>query len=142
MTAHGLSGDGWRHLLPAGTVQVRLGGRPGVRALATLRGLPSGTPVALVDQHLLSSWRVRRLADRSGVAVHREYLALPSLRAPVFVVQDTPQAVQWVCTSLLTVPPGVATLAAPVQLALTAVRRRVGWLPRLAPARVAVGERG
>ena len=79
--------------------------RSRARMIATLRDLPVGVPVVLCDAWPLSRQRCRKLATRSRVCVVREYLALPTLRTAVTLVQDTPATARYVATRLLAAPP-------------------------------------
>lgn len=79
--------------------------RSRARAVTALRDLPVGVPVVLCDTWPLSRQRCRKLAARAGVCVVREYLALPSLRTAVVLVQDTPTTARYVASRLLAAPP-------------------------------------
>jgi hypothetical protein len=106
-------------------------------AVAQLRALPSGTPVAVVAARWpgLLAWRGR-------VRVHRRYVVLPSLGTPVAVTQLDRGALAWMVRTVLTVPSGVNRLHAPAWAAVRLVRV-VPRLLRLAPAsrRILVGSR-
>ncbi|MEV0608409.1 hypothetical protein AB0I61_18765 [Polymorphospora rubra] len=103
----------WRLLLPPGTVVVDAERRD--RALRELRELPPGTPVALLGR------RLRPLARRAGVRPQVEYVALPSLAAPLAVTQVTLPALRWTAR-MLTVPSGVTLWHAPMWAAVRLVR--------------------
>ncbi|MEV7232316.1 hypothetical protein AB0M79_35745 [Polymorphospora sp. NPDC051019] len=113
----------WRLLLPPGTVVVDAGRRD--LALRELRELPPGTPVALLGR------RLRPLARRAGVRPQVEYVALPSLAAPLAVTQVTVPALRWTAR-MLTVPSGVTLWHAPMWAAVRLVRAAPGLL-RFAP---------
>jgi hypothetical protein len=75
--------------------------------------------------------------------VDREYRAFPSTRAPAYLVQDTPAALDYFFTSVATVPPGVCALAPVADLALRVLRLmlRSRMALALAPGRVVIGAR-
>jgi hypothetical protein len=109
----------------------------------SLSVLPSGTRLTIVDDRLLSRWRLRRLARRSGIVIERELIVLPSCRAPIAVVDDVESAVHHFWHGLATVPPGLAATAVPASLVLRVVRSLPwSWTGALAPGRVIVGRRG
>jgi hypothetical protein len=125
---------------------VELPGR-GTRALrrlpADLRGLATGSRVLLLDGRPGSRGRLRALARAGGLQVAHEYVVLPGSGRPLFVLDDDPATVRWVCRSVLTVPPGTTVLAAPVDLAVRLMRAVTPWwlLGRIAPGRALVGWR-
>jgi hypothetical protein len=128
--------DRWRVVAPAGAVRLDV----------DLRGRTSPAPargaVALCASGPFARWRVRRAAARAGVALEREYLALPSAGSPAFLVEDAPGPIDYFRVRILTAPPGTSRLGAAADLAVQAVqhapRRLVG---ALAPGRVAIGRR-
>jgi hypothetical protein len=137
--------ENWSVLGPPGAVQVDLPRSPAARRalVRDVRSLPAGSAVVLRDGVLASRWRCRRFAARAGVQVERQYVALPSVRSPAFLVEDGRRPLGYFCSAVLSVPPGVALLAAPVGL----LSRAAAWLARaglvgaIAPGRVAIGWR-
>jgi len=105
--------------------------------------LPSGTAVVLRDAAPGSRWRCRRFARRAGIELERTYLALPSLSAPAYLVQDAPASVRYFCSAILTVPPGLAVFAGVVEGLLRLVQVVAPWriVGIFVPGRVAVGRR-
>ncbi len=130
----------WNLLAPAGSqvIEVR-GRRAGV--VEQLRALPPQAPVLILDGRPGARGRLRRLARAAGVQVERECVVLPSLRSALFVADDAPLTISWLCRSALTVPPGTTWLAAPVDLAVRALGRLVPWrfLGTIAPGRAISG---
>jgi hypothetical protein len=133
-------GQRWRLLAPAGAVAVSI--PPGLRATrrtaAQLRDLPAGTPVVLLDHRPFGRLRARRIEATGTIVVDREYVALPSLRRAIVLVEDTADTLRWACHSLVTPPPGVTWAHAPIHLAVALLRRRPG-AAALAAGRVVVG---
>lgn len=137
--------ENWTVLGPPDAIRVDLPrSRAARRAMVgRVRALPVGAAVVLCDGVLASRWRCRRFAVRAGVRLERQYLALPSARSPAFLVEDARRPLSYFCAAVLSVPPGVALLAAPVGL----LARAAAWLARagvagaVAPGRVAVGRR-
>jgi hypothetical protein len=134
-----------RVIAPEGALRAEVPARPSARRRleARLRAAPSGTPVVLCDPAPGSKLRCRRLAARAGVEPGREYLALPSLRKQLLLVEDSHEGVGYACKALLTVPSGVSVLAAPASALLGVLRVGVLWrlLSALAPGRVVIGRR-
>lgn len=113
------------------------------RLRRSLRALPRGAEIVLCDVAPASHGRGRRLASASGVAIEREYVAIPSLRRPLFILQDGPASARYFWTHVATVPPDVTRhaglMSAIVRLtALLAPWRLIG---RVIPARVTIGRR-
>src|SRR5258706_2254520 len=71
-----------------------------------LRALPRGAQIVLCDGAPASRARSRRLASASGVAIEREYLAIPSFRRPLFILHDGPASARYFWTHVATAPPG------------------------------------
>ena len=134
-------GQRWRLLAPAGAVAVSI--PPGLRTIrrtaAQLRALPAGTPVVLLDTRPGGRLRARRIAATGAIVVDREYVALPSLRRALVLVEDTAGTLRWACRSLVAPPPGVTWAHAPIHLAVAMLRRRPGAAASLAAGRVVVG---
>lgn len=107
-----------------------------------LEQLPAGVTVALHDRRPLSRGRCRRLARRSGLVVQREFVALPSLRRTVYVVEDDRASMRFAWSHLITPPPGAVWLHAPLSLLIAAGRLLPWWaLGCLAPGRVVLVSR-
>ena len=108
----------------------------------TLCGLPSGSWVALFDSGISARRRSRRLAARAGVRVTREYLAVPSVAAPLYLVEDRPETLSYFWSRLLVFP------FTPPALVLAELVRDIGrsigmtrWPGWLGPGRLTVGRR-
>jgi hypothetical protein len=134
-------GQRWGLLAPPEAVTVDV--RPGLlavrRTAAELRALPAGTPVVLLDHRPGGRLRMRRIAATGSIVVDRQYVALPSLRRAIVVVEDTTDTLRWACWSLVTPPPGVTRAHALADAAVKFLRRRPGAAGSLAAGRVAVG---
>jgi hypothetical protein len=121
----------WRLLLPPGTTVVEVR-RSRLRAAGkALDALAPGDRVAVVGDR-----RCVRLARRHRVAADRSYVVLPSLACPVAVALVADEPLRWFTGSVLTVPPGTATLHGVRWMAVKLLRRR----PRLI-VRAPVGDR-
>jgi hypothetical protein len=114
--------------------------RVGWRAVGAL---PAGTPVVLCDPRPGARARCRRFASRAGLVPGRAYLALPSLRRRLVLVEDGREPLRYACSALLAVPPGTTRLAAPLAASLALLRLPVVWrlLGAVVPGRVVVGWR-
>jgi hypothetical protein len=142
VTAHWTTpGQRWGLLAPreAVTVDVRSGLLAVRRTAAELRALPAGTPVVLLDHRPGGRLRVGRIAATGSIVVDRQYVALPSLRRAIVVVEDSTDALRWACWSLVTPPPGVTRAHALADAAVKFLRRRPGAAGSLAAGRVAGG---
>jgi hypothetical protein len=108
-----------------------------------LRALPPGTTVVLADPAFGSRYRGRALARDANVRIERELLAIPSLRDPVFAVEDAPGPVESFWNCFATVPVGWAAPALPVSLAIRAVTMLKAWalVGVAVPGRFTVGRR-
>ena len=135
-----IPGQRWRLLAPADAVVVEVPSRPlAVGSTARrVRALPAGSPVVLLD-YRPGSRRTHRVAAASALTIDREYVALPSLRAPIVVVEDSNDALRWACRSLVAPPPGSTWAHGLVHTAVAVARRQPGLFARLAAGRVAVG---
>jgi hypothetical protein len=133
-------GERWRLLAPDAAVVIDIPSRPlAVRdTAARVRALPAGSTVVLLD-HRRGSRRARRIAASAGVAVDREYVALPSLRRAIVVAEDSANALRWACRSLVAPPPAVTWAHAPVSGVIELLRRYPTLASRLAAGRVVVG---
>jgi hypothetical protein len=108
-------------------------------AIAEVRAQPSGRGVVLRGGRR----SVRRVARAAGVSVTRDFIALPWTGSRAFLIEDDAASMSLLCSDILSVPPGVVLLAAPVDAALRVARRaaRLGWARRVLSSRVLVGWR-
>jgi hypothetical protein len=113
------------------------------RLEGALRALQSGSEVVLEASGPFAARRCRSVAERAGIELRREYAALPSARAPAYLVEDAPASVALFVDSLLAPPPRsrLSTPAAAVIWAMRQMGDASGLLRMLAPGRVAVGRR-
>jgi hypothetical protein len=91
-------------------------------------GLPEGSTVVLVGGR-----RPGRFARRAGLRVRAEYLALPSLAAPVAITRLDRGPMRFLARTVLTVPSGVTRSHLPIWLAIRLIRA-VPRLLAVAPA--------
>ncbi|TMD05663.1 MAG: hypothetical protein E6J01_09440 [Chloroflexi bacterium] len=121
--------DWWWELMPPGAIRIDVPrSRPGRRRLPErLRELARGEQVVLCDPSPGSPRRCRRLADAAGLEIDREYLLLPSIHAPAYLVQDRPAALSYLWSAVLAVPPGRARSALLIDLGLRLTRRFAAW---------------
>jgi len=145
LNPHGAWVDRWRVVAPAQAVRVDV---PSSRSLRRrlerdLRALAPGTPVALADDRPGSRRRCRRLARRSGVALSREYLAVPTSKQSAYLVEDSVPSLRYFCAAVLTVPPSPGLPAVTSELAIRLIERLGPWkfVGGVFPGRVAVGRR-
>lgn len=138
MISQSAPAETWRVVAPEGTLRfaVRWSAASRRALRARLLELPPGTAVALAASGPGARRRSRRLAARSGVELVREYLAVPSASAPLYLVEDRPETVRYFCSDLLILP-----LGRPALLMAEAVRGLASRAVRLAPGRLAVGRR-
>ncbi len=125
-------GRRWRLLAPEGAVAVEVSPGPrGIRrAVAELRALPGGTPVVLLDYRPGGRLRARRVAAAGAIVIDRQYVALPSLRRPIVVAEDSRDTLRWACRTLVAPPPGITRAHALVDAAVRLLRLRpevAGW---------------
>ena len=142
MTAQWTSpGQRWRLLAPEGAVAVEVSPGPrGIRcAVAELRALPGGTPVVLLDHRPGGRLRARRLTAAGAIVIDRQYVALPSLRRPIVVAEDTRDPLRWACRTLVAPPPGITWAHAPFDVAVRLLRRFPGVAGWVGPGHVVVG---
>jgi hypothetical protein len=122
----------WRLLVPAGALVVDADAVPPGPFGAEL---PPGADVVVVG----SGRRVRAHVRAAGLAVTGEYLALPSLAAPVVLAPAS--ALAWTSRAVLTVPPGVTRLHLAYAVAIMVARRCPGLLRWVVRDRVLIGRR-
>lgn len=120
--------ENWRAVSPSGAVMVPVGRSRGGRLEAhrAVASLPSGTPVVLTSGAPGAIRRCRSFASKAGIALEREYLALPSAEAPAYLVEDAPASVAVFLESVLFAPPGVPFRGV-VELAVRVVRALRPW---------------
>lgn len=134
----------WLAVSPEGAVRVELD-----RSLAQRRAqakrtreLVPGTPIVLTAAAPGAYRRCRRFAARTGIAMHREFLAVPSVAAPAYLVEDARPSLEMFLTTALVTPPGTPFRSL-VDVALAVIRmtapRRI--LRTFVTGRVAVGTR-
>ncbi|GEM_PF-2186012 len=133
----------WQVLASPDAVVIGLRpGRAGLRrAIGTIRSLPPGTSLVVADSRPGGRLRARRLIGTGLIALQRQYVALPSLRAPVLVAQDTPGSLRFACRALVTAPPGVTRGHAAFTAAVGCLRRYPQLASWLAGGRLLVGTR-
>ena len=130
----------WRLLAPDGAAVVEVRRRAG-EPVTRLRALPGGAPAVLLAPGHGGRRRLRRVARRAGLAVHAEYVALPSLATPVALTQVRTGPLRWTARTVLTVPSGVTRLHRPAWAAIRLVRAVPRLLGLPAGGRVLVGRR-
>jgi hypothetical protein len=133
-------GQRWRLLAPANAAVVDIPSGPfAVRRTAGLvRAVPGNSAVILLDRRPASR-RTRRIAKASAMTVEREYVALPSLRAAIVVVEDSRDPLTWTCRSLITPPPGSTWAHGLMHAGVAMLRRYPRLASRLAAGRIVVG---
>jgi len=104
-----------------------------------VRAMPAGTAVVVWG----SSWSCRRFADLADIEIDREFLPIPHGRAPLYLVEDAQECIDYFCSTLLTLPPGLASLGPLGELFIALVRatRRFPRLATVIRGRVLVGRR-
>lgn len=111
------------------------------RALAEeVRALPPDTPVVLCDRSRGRPGRCRRFARQAGVELQGEYLAIPSLRDPRYLVEDVVETLGYLRSELAVLPLRSPALAV-AEFALRVAGAFGLWRPLAAATfgRVAVG---
>jgi hypothetical protein len=122
---------------------VPVGTRGRAHLAAELRALEHGAAVVLCDSQFGSRRRCRAVARGGGVALTREFVALPTLVKAVLLVQDAPETARYVADCLLA-PPPVATAVGRAQRYLTPILQVVARSRTravLLPGRVVFGHR-
>jgi hypothetical protein len=128
----------WRVVAPAGAVRVDIDLR--ARPSGGLPRLAPGGAFVLCASGPFARLRVRRAAARGGVALEREYLALPSGAQPAFLVQDGRAALDYFRRRILAAPPGLARTAWLAEVALRAARALpAAVLTAVVPGWLAIG---
>jgi hypothetical protein len=111
------------------------------RLVRQVRTLPGGAPIILSTKALGSRRRCRRFARQAGIELVREYVAIPSLDRPTCYVEDSPSALRYFFTELLTLPRGGAARSAAVA-AIKGIARSffpAALVGSAAPIRIALG---
>ena len=122
-------------------IDLRLA-RPNGDAESRIRRLPVGTHVVLAASGPAATRRCRSFATRAGVELEREYLAIPTARAPGCLVEDAPAPVATFLRKVL-VAPQDSRLSRVLDAGLTLLRalpsRRL--VAAIVPGRIVVGTR-
>ena len=136
---------GLRHLIPSTSTWIEIPRSRAARDRVAdeVRRLPPGAPVVLADRRFGSRRRSRALARLASVDVDRELLAIPSVDAPAYVVDDDPRVVAGFWRGFVTVPPGIVASALAVTLAIRVVDVLHAWalVGLVLPGRYTVGRR-
>jgi hypothetical protein len=136
---------GLRHLVPSTSTWVEVPRSRAAcdRAADAVRRLPPGAPVVLADRRFGSRRRSRALARLASIDVDRELVAIPSIDAPDYLVDDDPGALAGFWQGFVTVPPGVAIGAPVLTLAIRVVDSLRAWslVGGVVPGRYTVGRR-
>ena len=136
---------GLRHLIPSSATWIEIPRSRAARDRAAdeVRLLPPSAPVVLADRRFGSRQRSRALARLASIDVDRELLAIPSVDAPDYVIDDDPRVVAGFWRSFATVPPGVVAAAPAVTLAIRVVDVLHAWslVGLMVPGRYTVGRR-
>jgi hypothetical protein len=132
--------ENWRALAPAGAIPVRVPHGRNRELEARVRSLPTGTSIVLSATAPGARRRCRALARRAGIAIEREYLAVPSATAPGYLIEDARAPIRFFVDRVLA-PVVAPPLGLPVAAALDVCRKAVPWrIVRLfTPGRVSVG---
>ena len=136
-------GEVWQLVTAPGTLRFEVPASSAARRRLALQltTLPPGANVILSCAALGSRGRSRLLAREAGIELLREYVAIPSVDPPTCYVEDTPAALRYFFTQLLTLPRGGGALSA----SLEAIKRVAhSFFPAdlvgsLAPIRIALG---
>lgn len=129
----------WAVLSPENTVAVDARGRRAAGCRREVAALPAGTWVTVIDDRLLSRWRLRRLARRCGLEIERELIVLPDFAAPLAVVEDVEWAVHQFWRSTASRRPQCHPVPLPAAMAWHGARVLPWqWTGRLATGRVVV----
>jgi hypothetical protein len=127
-------------LVAPGATIVRTTGRGPDRAdLRRVRGLPAGSAVLVWG----ASRSCREFADRAGIEIDREFLPVPSGRAPLYLIENAEGCIDYFCSTLLTLPPRSAWFRpiGELLIALARAARRSPFLAAVIRGRVLVGRR-
>jgi len=136
--------EAWRIVTSRAAVPFQLPGRgAAMRALREeVRALPAGTPVVLCDAARGRRGRCRRFASEAGVELDAEYLAIPSLRSPRYLVEDVPETLDYLWAELAVLPlPSPALAVARLVLRVAGALGLWRWAALAFSGRIAVGRR-
>ncbi len=135
----------WNVVVPEDAQEVELPGDARARndLAARLHRLEHGALVAVVGDQAGSWWGMRVLLGRAGLRLEREYLALPGLDSPGYLVEADHASFRHFFSQLLYMPSGgwvkVSQARLLARVASMPVLWRVGaWL---APSRLAIARR-
>jgi hypothetical protein len=134
----------WQVIGGGVAVQVRLP-RPGsdvVDLSHLVQGLPSGTSVALWDATRRARRRCRRFAAGAELEIASEYLAIPSLESPLYLVEDTPETLRYFWSEVAALP-FRSRFRGPAAVGLGLVRAfgLWRWTSLVLPQRIVIGRR-
>jgi hypothetical protein len=133
----------WR-VIGGAAVQVRLPRASSEVAELShvVRGLPSGTSVALWDATRWARRRCRRFAAGAELEIASEYLAIPSLQSPLYLVEDAPETLRYFWSEVAALP-FRSRFRVPAALALRLVRALSlwRWTALVLPQRIVIGRR-
>lgn len=115
----------WGVVMPPGTRWYGVPHTPASRRrlVAELRGLPVGAAVVLCDTWPLSARRCRSIVAEAGITQTRRYVALPTLRRAVALIQDDPITAHYAASSLVAAPLRYSWAARCQRLILPLIRR-------------------
>jgi hypothetical protein len=134
--------DNWRVLSPAGAVRIELRGAGAHGEAERIRRLPLGTPVVLSASGPTATRRCRAFAGRAGLRLEREFLAIPTARAPGCLVEAAPGTVDTFVQAFL-VAPQDSRLRPVADAGLALLRAVRSWrlVRAIVPGRILVGTR-
>lgn len=131
--------------MPEGATEVVLPGdaRARVEMEAALLKLERGALVAVRSEHPGSWWRMRRFLGRAGLRLEREYVALPGLDGPGYLVEADRASFRHFFSRMLFMPGGGWTTVAPARWLAGAASMPGLWRvgAGLATSRLAVARR-
>lgn len=134
----------WAAVVADGTAAVPLPRQRRARrtVLEGLSRLPQESPVALVASGPFSQVQLRRAAAHAGIAIEREYVVVSSRHSGRCVVEDHPDTMSLLWSTLAAPSPGL-TRGTTVLRTLAALggRRPPWWVLGAVSPRVATGRR-
>jgi hypothetical protein len=137
---------GLRHLVPSTStwIDVPRSRVTRERTADAMRRLPPGAPVVLADRGFGARRRSRAFARLASVDVDRELLAIPSVDAPDYVIDDDRAALTGFWRGFVTVPPGTTVTAPVVTAGIRVVDALHAWplVALVVPGRYTVGTVG
>lgn len=119
----------WDLVLPATSRRARVPARrSGRRRLAAdLRAQPTGARLVILDQGPLAGRRLAALARAAGLTLELEYVAVPTLHAPLFLVERSAATQVYFAEHLLAPPPRLRRGWAAATLGLALLRSPPLW---------------